>query len=51
MDTMAYKITSLTIIDLTVYSGADQRKDQSTASLAFVGGIHRWPMNSKHKGQ
>ena len=34
----------------TVYSGADQRKHQSSASLAFVPGIHRWPMNSPHKG-
>ena len=33
-----------------VYSGADQRKRQSTASLAFVRGIHRWPVNSPHKG-
>ena len=34
----------------TVYSGADQRKHQSSASLAFVRGIHRWPVNSLHKG-
>ena len=27
-----------------------QRKHQSFASLAFVRGIHRWPMNSPHKG-
>ena len=33
----------------TVYSGADQRKHQSSASLAFVWGIHRWPVNSPHK--
>ena len=30
-------------------SGADQRKHQSSASLAFVQGIHRWPVNSPHK--
>ena len=30
--------------------GVDQRKHQSSASLAFVRGIHRWPMNSPHKG-
>ena len=30
--------------------GADQRKHQSSASLAFVRGIHRWPVNSSHKG-
>ena len=32
-----------------VYSGADQRKHQSSASLAFVQGIHRRPMNFSHK--
>ena len=35
---------------LSVYSDADQRKHQSSASLAFVRGIHRWPVNSPHKG-
>ena len=34
-------ISSLTIVYSTVYSGADQRKHQSSASLAFVRGIHR----------
>ena len=34
---------------LTVFSGADQRKHQSSASLAFVRGIHWWPVNSPHK--
>ena len=29
---------------------ADQRQHQSSASLAFVRGIHRWPMDSPHKG-
>ena len=48
--TMASQITNLTIVYSTVYSGADQRKHQSSASLAFVGGIHRWPVNSPHKG-
>ena len=33
----------------TVYSDSDQRKHQSSASLAFVWGIHRWPVNSPHK--
>ena len=36
MNTMASQITSLTIIYSSVYSGADQRKHQSSASLAFV---------------
>ena len=35
MGMMASKITSLTIIYSTIYSGADQRKHQSSASLAF----------------
>ena len=33
----------------TICSGADQRKHQSSPSLAFVRGIHRWPVNSLHK--
>ena len=33
-----------------VYLGADHRKHQSSTSLAFVRGIHRWPVNSPHKG-
>ena len=41
MGTMASQITSLTIVYSTVYSGADQRKHQSSESLAFVRGIHR----------
>ena len=43
------QITSLTIICSTVYSGTDQRKHQSAASLAFVRGIHRWLVNSPHE--
>ena len=50
MSTIASQITSLTIVYSTVYSGLDQRKHQSSASLAFVRGIHRWPVNSPHKG-
>ena len=49
MGTMASQITSLTIVHSIVYSGADQRKHQNSASLAFVRGIHRWPVNSPHK--
>ena len=45
MCAMASQITSLTIVYSTVYSGADQRKHQSSALLAFVRGIHRWPVN------
>ena len=49
MGTIAPQITSLTIVYSTVYSDADQRKHQSSASLAFVWGIHRGPVNSPHK--
>ena len=49
MGTMVSQITSLTIVYSSVYSGADQRKHQRSASLAFLRGIHRWPVNSPHK--
>ena len=49
MSGMASQITSLGIVYSTVYPGADQRKHQSPASLAFVRGIHRGPVNSPHK--
>ena len=50
MSAKASQITSLTIVYSTVYSGADQRKHQSSVALAFVWGIHRGPVNSPHKG-
>ena len=49
MSAMVSEITSLTIVYSTVYSGVDRRKNQSSASLAFVCGIHRWPVNFPHK--
>ena len=49
MGMIASQITSLTIVCSTVYSGANQRKHQISASLAFVRGIHRGPVNSPHK--
>ena len=49
MSVMTSQITSLTIVFSIVYSGADQRKHQSSASVAFVWGIHRWSVNSPHK--
>ena len=49
MGMIASQITSLTIVYSTVYSDADQRKHQSSTSLAFVWGIHRGPLNSPHK--
>ena len=50
MDTIASQITSLTIVYSIIYSCADQRKHQSSASLAFVRGIHRSTVKSPHKG-
>ena len=49
MGAMVSQLTSLTIVYSTVYSCADQTKHQSSASLAFVGWIHRWLANSPHK--
>ena len=45
MGTMASQIISITIVYSSIYS----RADKSPASLAFVRGIHRWPVNSPHK--
>ena len=50
MGAISSHITSLAIFYSTVYSDADQRKHQSSASLAFVWGINRGPVNSPHKG-
>ena len=47
---MASQITSLTIVYSTVYSGADQRKRQSSVSFDFVREIPRWPVIFPHKG-
>ena len=51
---MASQITSLTIVYSTFYSGTDPWKHQNSASLAFVRGIHRWPMtrtNGQKRGK
>ena len=45
----ASQITSLTIVYSIVHSGTNQRKHQSSASLAFVRGIHWRPVKSPHK--
>ena len=50
MSTMGSQIISRLFTLETAYSGADQRKHQSPALLAFVRGIPRWPVNSPHKG-
>ena len=49
MGAMASQITRLTIVYSTVYLGGDQRKYQRSVPLAFLRGIHRWPVNSPHK--
>ena len=49
MGRIASQITSLTTVYSIVYSGVDQRIHQSSASLAFVRGIHRRPVNSPQK--
>ena len=49
MSTISSLITSVSTVCLTVCSGADQRKHQSSTSLAIVRGIPRWPLNSPHK--
>ena len=49
MSTMASKTTGVSIVCSTVCRGADQRTHQRSLSLAFVRGIHRWPLDSPHK--
>ena len=49
MGTIASQITSLAVVYSTIYSDGDQRKHQSSASLAFLRGIHRRPVNSPQK--
>ena len=50
MSTMASEIAGILIICSTVGSGADQRKHQSSGSLAYMKGIQQWPVASPHKG-
>ena len=50
MSAVASQITGVSIVYSTICSGTDQRNYQSSASLAFVRVIHRWPVNSPHKG-
>ena len=49
MTMLASQITSLTVVYSIVYSDVNQRKHQSSASLAFVREIHRGPVNFPHK--
>ena len=48
MRAMASQIAGVSIVCTAVCS--DKKTHQSFASLAFVRGIHRWPVNSPHKG-
>ena len=50
MSVMSSQITSIDNVCLAACSGTDQRKHQSSVSLAFVRWIHRWLVNSSHKG-
>ena len=50
MSAIESQITGLSIDCSVVCPGADQRKHQSSASLALVSRIHRWPVDSPHKG-
>ena len=49
MSAMTSQITNISIVCSTVGSNTNQRKPQSPALLAFVWGIHRWPVNSLDK--
>ena len=50
MRAMTSQITDVSVVFSTVCSGSDQRKYQSSTSLVFVRGIHRWPVDPPHKG-
>ena len=49
INAMASQITGFSIAYSIVCPGADESKHQSSASLAFVRGTHRWPLDSPHK--
>ena len=50
MSEIVSQISGVSIVYSIICSGADQRKHQSSASLAFVKGIHRSTVDSSHKG-
>ena len=50
MSPMVSQFTGVSIVCSAVCPGTDQRKHQSSASLAFVREIHQWPVDSPHKG-
>ena len=49
MSALASQITGELIVYPTVCVGAEQRKHESSASLAIVRVINRWLVNSPHK--
>ena len=49
MSAMASGITDVSVVCSPICSREDQRKHQSSASLAFIRGIHRWPVDSLYK--
>ena len=49
MSAIGPQITGVSIVCSTVCWGGDQRKHQSPVSLAFVKGIHRWPIDGISK--
>ena len=49
MSAMASQITGVSIVCSIIGSGTDKRKHKSSATLAFLWGIHLWPVNSPHK--
>ena len=51
MGAMASQSTGVSIIYSIVCFRRIPKKKQSSASLAFVRGIQRWPLNSAHKGK
>ena len=51
MSARVSQITGVSFVCSTACSGADQRKHQSSVSVAFVRGIHRSPLDSPHKGK
>ena len=50
MRAISSQITEVSIVYSTVCSGVHRRKHQSSASLAFLRRIQRWPVNSPLKG-
>ena len=50
MSVIASQVTGASIVCSGVSSGTDQRKHQSSVSLAFGSGIHQRPADSPHKG-